>query len=325
MGDVLTRVYRRGALEAEGFPLDDVSDHLARPDTFVWVDISAPSSEQLRDLAGELELHELAVEDALRPHQRPKLDRYPGHFFLSSRAVRIDPGAALAVEIQVDAFLNSRWILTVRQSDEFGAERLVARCDRSADLARFGPGFVLYALLDLVVDDYFTAVEAFDTYYDDIADGIFAEQPLQPSQQRHWFENRRLMVRFHRLVLAMRETVNSLMHREDGILPEGLYPYLRDVYDHVLRVGESTESLRDLMAAILDTNLSLRDYRQNLIVKKVGSWAAIITVAAVITGYYGMNVPYPGAGAVAGVVTSTLLIVLSSVILFILFRRREWL
>ena len=104
------------------------------------------------------------------------------------------------------------------------------------------------------------------------------------------------MVRFHRLVVPMREAVSSLMRREHAAVSEELYPYYQDVYDHILRVSESTDSLRDLVSTIVETNLSLRDYRQNQIVKKVSSWAAIIAVPALITGYYGMNVPYPGSG-----------------------------
>jgi magnesium transporter len=123
----------------------------------------------------------------------------------------------------------------------------------------------------------------------------------------------------------MREAVSSLMRREQEVVSEELYPYYQDVYDHILRVTEATDSLRDLATAIVETNFSLRDYRQNLIVKKVSSWAAIVAVPAMITGYYGMNVPYPGAGQVSGVVVSTLLMLVASVGLYLVFKRRDWL
>jgi magnesium transporter len=108
-------------------------------------------------------------------------------------------------------------------------------------------------------------------------------------------------------------------------VPEELYPYFQDVYDHILRVGESSDALRDLVATIVETNLSLRDYRQNQIVKKVSSWAAIIAVPAAITGYYGMNVPYPGSGEEWGVILSTVTLVVASLSLYLLFRWRSWL
>jgi magnesium transporter len=162
--------------------------------------------------------------------------------------------------------------------------------------------FQLYGLLDVIVDGYFDAVQVFDDYYDAVTEGIFAEQPLAPTQQGHWFDMRRAMVRLHRLVVPLREAISSLMRRENAAVSEGLYPYFQDVYDHILRVSESSDSLRDLVATIVETNLSLRDYRQNQIVKKVSSWAAIVAVPALVTGYYGMNVPYPGSGHVWGVV-----------------------
>ena len=291
----------------------------------VWVDFCGPSKEQLDELAGELGLHELAVEDALGPHQRPKLDRYATHLFLSCHAVRVDVDGGSLEETEIDAFINERWLITVRKDDGFSMDPVLQRWDRSPDLAAHGVSFLLYGLLDVVVDGYFDAVQAFDDYYDEVSDGIFAEHPLDPAQQRHWFEMRRAMVRFHRLAVPMREAVSSLMRREHAAVSEELYPYYQDVYDHILRVSESTDSLRDLVSTIVETNLSLRDYRQNQIVKKVSSWAAIIAVPALITGYYGMNVPYPGSGTDWGVVASLALMVGVSVGLYLLFRRRDWL
>jgi magnesium transporter len=325
MGDALTRVYRGGVLEAEGFAIADLSDHLAEPDTTVWADLRAPSKQQLHELAGELGLHELAVEDALGRHQRPKLDRYATHLFLSCHAVRLRLETASLEESEIDAFVNRRWLITVRKGDGFPIEPVLERWDRSPDLAVHGVSFLLYGLLDVVVDEYFDAVEAFDAYYDEVSDGIFTEHPLDPAQQRRWFEMRRAMVRFHRLVVPTREAVSSLMRREHGVVAEELYPYYQDVYDHILRITEASDSLRDLVSTIVETNLSLRDYRQNLIVKKVSSWAAIIAVPALITGYYGMNLPYPGSGTTWGVVVATALMALVSGGLYLLFKRRDWL
>jgi magnesium transporter len=221
--------------------------------------------------------------------------------------------------------VNRRWLITVRKGDGFPIEPVLERWDRSPDLAVHGVSFLLYGLLDVVVDEYFDAVEAFDAYYDEVSDGIFTEHPLDPAQQRRWFEMRQAMVRFHRVVVPTREAVSSLMRREHGVVAEELYPYYQDVYDHILRITEASDSLRDLVSTIVETNLSLRDYRQNLIVKKVSSWAAIIAVPALITGYYGMNLPYPGSGKTWGVVVATALMTLVSGGLYLLFKRRDWL
>ncbi|MGD9700944.1 MAG: magnesium transporter CorA family protein [Acidimicrobiia bacterium] len=325
MDDSHTRAYRGGVLEAEDFPVAAVSEFLAQPDTFVWVDFCAPSKEQFYELADELGLHELAVEDALNEHQRPKLDHYESHLFLSSHAVRVDAADGRLIETEVDAFINSRWIVTVRKNDGFALTHLLRRWDRSPDLAVHGVSFLLYGLLDEIIDGYFDAINVFDEFYDDVSESIFSERPLDPAEQRQWFQMRRALVRFHRLVVPMRESVSSLMRRELGAVPETLYPYFQDVYDHILRVSESSEALRDLVSTIVETNLSLRDYRQNQVMKKVTSWAAIIAVPTLITGYYGMNVPFPGSGEQSGVIISALLVVVMSAGLYVLFRTRDWL
>lgn len=325
MENTRTRAYRAGVLDAENFPLADVSERLVDADTFVWVDLVDPTREQLGELAGELGLHELAVEDALGPHQRPKLDHYATHLFLSCQAVRVVPDDGELVETEVDAFINHRWLITVRKDQGFSLETALIRWDRSPDMLVHGASFLLYGLLDVIVDQYFDAVQAFDEYYDEVSEGIFSDEPLEPSQQRLWFKMRRSLVRFHRLVVPLREVVSSLMRREHSVVAEDLYPYYQDIYDHVLRVSESSDALRDLVSTIVETNLSLRDYRQNQIMKKVTSWAAIIAVPTLITGYYGMNVPYPGFNQAWGAVASGALTIALSGALFLLFRRRDWL
>jgi magnesium transporter len=312
-------------LKVEDFPLADVSDHLEDPDTVVWVDFCRPTEEDLRDLEEELSLHELAVEDALGAHQRPKVDRYTSHLFLSCHAVRVDPDEGDLVKSEIDAFVGARWLVTVRKDEGFPLDPVLQRWDRSPDLAKNGVSFLLYGLLDVVVDGYFEAVQAFDEFYDEISEQIFSEHPLEPSDQQHWFHMRKALVHFHRLAVPMREVVSGLMRRENTAVSETLYPYFQDVYDHILRVTESTDALRDLISTIVETNLSLRDYRQNLVMKKVTSWAAIIAVPTLITGYYGMNVPYPGFGRTSGVIVSSVLIVVLSVALYMSFRKREWL
>jgi magnesium transporter len=319
-----TRVYRNGVIEAEIFALADVSVFLADDDTVVWVDMCGPTKHELHTLADELGLHELAVEDALSEHQRPKLDHYETHLFLSSHAVRVDESGGLH-KTEIDAFISKRWIITVRKDDGFSLEAVLQRWDRSADLAKYGVSFLLYGLLDVIVDGYFDTVQTFDDFYDDVSEGIFSERPLDPAKQRHWFEMRRALVQFHRLVVPMREAVSGLMRREHTAVDEALYPYFQDVYDHILRVSESTDALRDLVSTIVETNLSLRDYRQNQVMKKVTSWAAIIAVPTLITGYYGMNVPFPGTDERWGWITALSLVVVCSIALYVWFRKREWL
>ena len=323
MGD--TRAYVKGSLDAEGFPVADVSEHLARDGAVVWVDLCDPTKEQLDELAVELGLHELAVEDALEQHQRPKLDHYESHKFLVCHAARFDRDQSTLQTTEIDAFVNERWLITVRKNERFPMDRVTARWDRSSDLAVNGVSFLLYGLLDVVVDEYFTAVNAFDDFYDKVSEELFAEQPLAPSEQQVWFTTRQALMQFRRLVVPMREAISGLMRREQGTIDETMYPYYQDVYDHVIRVNESADALRDLVSTLVETNLSLRDYRANQIMKLVTSWAAIIAVPTLITGWYGMNVPFPGSGETWGVWAAAVLVIVLSAGLFVLFKRRNWL
>jgi magnesium transporter len=325
VGQVQTRMYRKGVLEDEAFAIADVSEHLEEPDAVVWVDLCGPNKHELHELARELGLHELAVEDALGPHQRPKLDHYPTHRFLSCHAVRLDPEGRALDDTEIDAFVGDRWLITVRENDRFSMDAVLRRWDRSSALAIHGVSFLLYGLLDVVIDEYFEVVRAFDEYYDDISESIFDERPLNPAEQRDWFQMRRALVKFNRLVAAMREAVSALLRREQAVVPEDLYPYYQDVYDHILRVTEASDSLRDLVGTMVETNLSLRDFRQNQIVKKVSGWAAVIAVPAAITGFYGMNVPYPGSGETWGFISSVVVLAVASLGLYLLFRWRDWL
>ena len=322
---VCTRAYRKGVLDDQDFPVSDVSDHLARPDTIVWIDLHRPDADVLGELAGELGLHELAVEDALEPHQRPKLDRYATHAFLAAQAVTLDHDAMALRTTEVDAFIGEGWLVTVRADDGFPLDPVLERLERSPELLAVGIGFVVHSLLDVVVDGYFATVEQFDDYYDRVGDSIFRDNPVGLDEQRDWFEMRRALTKFYRLVAPLREALSTLVHREVDVVAKPIQPYFQDLYDHVLVVSESADSLRDLVTSLVEANLSLRDYRQNQVMKKVSSWAAIIAVPTLVTGYYGMNVPYPGSGEGAGVVVATLIMVLLSLSLYVLFKRRDWL
>ena len=319
-----SRVYLKGELEAEGFPLAEVSDHLARPETVVWVDLCNPTSDELEQLKDELGLHELAVEDALEPHQRPKLDHYSTHLFLSCHIVILEPDQVTIAKTEIDAFIGERWFITVRKGNEIDIDIIVKRWDRSADLAVYGVPFLLYGLLDVVADSYFQVIDRFDDFYEGVSEQLFAEQPLDPASQRERFDARQSLVHVHRLVNGLREAVSSLLRRND-LVPTELDPYFQDVYDHLLRASEATDTLRELVSTIVETNLTLRDFRQNQVMKQVTSWAAIIAVPTLITGYYGMNVHYPGINTTWGFLVSLVLLIGCSVALFSVFRRKGWL
>lgn len=321
-----TRAYLGGQLVAEGFPIGDVSEHLdSDPNTVVWVDLCIPQPGDLARLAEQLDFHELAVEDALGTHQRPKLDEYRGHQFLVLRPVWLDTVTGKLTESEVDAFVGERVMITIRKDDRLLIEPVVKMWDDAPVLAAHGVSFMLYGLLDHIVDDYLEVAKTFEGIYDTIGEGLFDEKPLDPLEQEHWFQIRKAMLRFDQLVKSTCEAVNSLIDNDgDGVNGE-MHPYFEDVRDHIICVSESTDVLRVIGATIVDTNLAFRDYQQNLAMKKVTSWAGIIAVPTLITGYYGMNVPYPGESELAGVVVSALLSIAAPALLYVYFKRRDWL
>ncbi|GDY33383.1 magnesium transporter CorA family protein [Gandjariella thermophila] len=320
-----TRLYRNGVLVAENFPAADVSDHLADPSATVWLDMCAPTEDDLATISEELSLHRLAVEDAVHEHQRPKLDRYDTHAFLTAYAARLDAITGRLVTSELAAFVTDRALVTVRKDEHFDIDAVLARWDSATDLAKSGVGFLLHGLLDYVVDGHFEAVQALDEQIEDLEDRVFADHVDHADMQRRSLDLRRSLVALRRVVLPMREVVNSVMRHDFHVCDETLMPYFQDVYDHVLRASEWTESLRDLVSTIRETQLNLQSYRLNIIMKKVTSWAAIIAVPTAVTGFYGQNVPYPGFQQASGFWISTVAILVISGALYVLFRRRDWL
>jgi magnesium transporter len=325
-GTAHNRLYRDGRLALENFPVADISEHLGDHGCLVWLDLCNPTPHDFQVLGAEFGLHELAVEDALTQQQRPKLDRYATHLFLSAYAVALDPATGKLDASEIAVFVTRTALITVRTSDRFGIDTVVARWDSSPDLIAHGVGFLLYALLDHIVDGHFAAVQRLDDDIEELEDLLFADDRQQlHAVQRRSFELRKNLVLLRRIVLPMREVVNALMRRDLDVVTEPMMPYYQDVYDHVLRATEWTESLRDLVTTVLETNLTIQGNRLNLIMKKVTSWAAIIAVPTAITGFYGQNLPYPGAGTQWGFLFSTGLIVALSLLLYSAFKHRDWL
>ena len=319
-----SRCYRQGVLTCEGFSLADVSEHLDES-SVVWVDLCAPGPKDLEVLAEELGLHTLAVEAATSGRQRPKFDRFPGHDFVNAYAVRLDVTTGELVTGEIAAFITPNALVTVRKDDEFPIDGLVTHWDDNPDINQYGIGALVHGLLDFIVDGHFEAVESLDDQIEQLEDLLFDDRPHDRDVQRRSFELRKSLAHLRRVVLPMREVVNSLMRRDVGLVPEQLMPHYQDVYDHVLRATEWTESLRDLVTTIVETNLTIQGNRLNIITKKVTSWAAIIAGPTAITGFYGQNVPFPGFAHGSGFITSSVLIVLMSGVLYLTFRRKDWL
>jgi magnesium transporter len=320
-----TRLYRGGVMEAEGFPVDDISEHLKDPTAVIWLDLRDPDRDDLAVLATEFGLHPLAIEDAVQEHERPKLDRYRSHLFMTAYGVQLSTETGELHTSELAAFITPRALITVRKDDGLDIGSVVAYWDASPDLAKAGVGYLLWGLIDNIVDGHFAAVQSLDETIEGLEDQLFDDQARDRDVQRRTFALRKSLVLLRRVVLPMREVVNSLLRRDLHVVEDPMQPYYQDVYDHVLRATEWTESLRDLVTTILETNLTIQGNRLNVITKKVTSWAAIIAVPTLITGYYGMNVPYPGFGSHWGVLASALIMIVGVGGLYLIFRRRDWL
>lgn len=321
----MTRCYRAGELVDEDFSREKLEEYLSDGQNLVWVDLYRPTPAELQAVGDQLGLHSLALENAATERQRPKFHRYQHHDYLSAYAVRLDADTGELVTAEIAAFIAPKALVTVRKDDRFPVDDLKDHLDQTASFTTHGISALLYGLLDLVVDGHFDTVQALDDQIESLEDLLFDERPHDSTVQRTSFALRKSLVRLRRVVLPMREVVNTLMRRDVDLVPAGMAPYFQDLYDHVLRATEWTDSLRDLVSTIVETNLTLQGNRLNVISKKVTSWAAIIAVPTAITGFYGQNLPYPGFADESGFITSSILIVMLSLVLFITFKRKDWL
>ncbi len=226
----------------------------------------------------------------------------------------------------MSAFVLPRGVVTVRRGTGFDMDQVLQRWQDNADLLKYGPGALVHGLLDFIVDGHFEAVQLLDDQIEALEDTLFDDHAPNKEVQRRTYRVRKDLVELRRVVLPMREVVNAVLrHRQDVDAPAELNSSFDDLYDHVLRAAEWTESLRDLVSTIFETNLSLQDARLNMVMKKLTSWAAIIAIPTAITGYFGQNVPYPGFGHEWGFVLSAALIVGIALGLYTAFKHRDWL
>jgi magnesium transporter len=332
---VKTRLWFGGELKAENFPLADVSNHLNEDGALLWVDLCNPDHDVLCELADEMGFDQHAVEDTVAHAERTKATRYATHTFLTVYATRLGPPGATDLEsrlltARVSIFVLHNGIVSVRheidpQHPVFDIDEVIHRWDENSDLLRMGSPALLHGLLDVVVDGQFDTIQQLDDAIEDIEGDLFDERTLTRKVQCETFRIRKELVELRRVVLPMREVVNTIMRRRaERSETVELDSWYSDLYDHVIRAAEWTESLRDMVTTVFETNLSLQDARLNTIMKKLTGWAAIIAVPTAVTGWFGQNVPYPGFQDTAGVIASAAIIVLMSAALYVVFKRKNW-
>jgi magnesium transporter len=334
-GRVTTRRWEDGKVVEEDFALDEVSERLEHDGALVWVDLCEPDHAALRTLARELGLDPHAVEDAISSGERPKATRHAKHTFLTVYATELDadedqtdPGSreSRLHTSRISAFVLPHGVITVRSSDRFDMAPVLEHWNDDPELLRLGVGALVHGLLDTIVDGHFDTIQRLDDAIESLEDQLFDERGQTHAVQVRTYRLRKELVELRRVVLPMRDVVNAVL-RHRGELADRhteLDGFYDDLYDHVLRASEWTESLRDMITTIFETNLSLQDARLNTVMKKLTGWAAIIAVPTAVTGWFGQNVPYPGFGQMGGVLLSTFVILGGGGLLYVVFRRKGW-
>ena len=265
---------------------EEISDYVHRPDTFVWVALKEPEDAELQEMAKQFELHPLAVEDARHGHQRPKVEEYGDQIFAVLHTAEIHEKEIHVGE--VDIFVGRNFVLSTRRGIEQGFQAVRTRAESEPQLLKHGSGFVFYALIDNVVDRYFPVVDALEVSLEQIEERIFGGSSPRANIEALYDLKRKLMVMRH-AVEPLIEAVHKLYGGRVPQVCQHTQEYFRDVYDHLLRVSQQLDGLRDMVVTALSVNLSMITLEDNKITKRLASYGALIAVPTLIAGIYGMN------------------------------------
>jgi magnesium transporter len=323
-GVINCAAYAEG-VRVQDVSIDEIDDVLRRGDRFVWIGLYEPSEELLKQVQAQFHLHDLAVEDAANAHQRPKLEQYENSLFIVLRTAQLT-GDVRRIEFgETHVFVGSNYIVTVRHGSLRSHVGLRARCECTPQLLAKGPGYVLYALMDFIVDQYLPIVEALEAELLEIEEQVFAEERTGDTTARI-YRLKRSLLSLRRTVSPLVDVCNRLMRFDAPHIPDDTRPYFRDVYDHVLRLNEIIDMQRELLTAALEANLSLLSVAQNEHMKRLSAWAAIIAVPTMIAGIYGMNFHnMPELTWIYGYPVSVALMMLACAGLYYGFKRSGWL
>jgi magnesium transporter len=269
--------------------VEEISDILEQEAAFVWLGLYEPSEELLKKVQEEFGLHDLAVEDAHRAHQRPKLERYGDCIFIVLHTAQLAGDDIDFGETHV--FAGPRYVVTVRHGASLSYAPVRGRCESTPHLLRKGPAFSLYAIMDFVVDNYFPIVEAFEQRLEDLEEAIFAGTAKREATETIYVLKRNLM-RMRRAVSPLLEVCNHLMRYDVKLIPREMHPYLRDVQDHVIRISEDIDNMREMLGTALNANISLLSVGQSEVTRKLAGWGAILAIPTMVGGIYGMNFDY---------------------------------
>ncbi|HTL49689.1 MAG TPA: magnesium/cobalt transporter CorA [Steroidobacteraceae bacterium] len=301
----------------------EIHNYLAKPGCFVWVALLERDPQTLELMQAQFGLHELAVEDAQNGHQRPKIEDYGDSLFVVLHLLEPESDGLRVGE--VDVFAGPNYILTIRSHAEKGFQAVRARCESEPELMSLGSGYVLYALIDAVVDRYFPLLDALETELEGIEDRIFAGGSPRENVEALYGLKQKLGV-FRHAVAPLLEAVNNLYGARASRVSAGMKEYFRDVSDHLQRLNQTIESIRDTIATAIAVNLSMISLEENGTMKRLAAYGALVAVPTLIAGIYGMNFKYmPELGWEYGYLVTMGVMIAVDGYLFYRLRRAKWL
>ena len=303
-----------------------IHDYLAKPDCFVWVALYDPDAATLNQMQEEFDLHPLAVEDARHGEQRAKIEEYPGSLFAVLHMIEtVNNGKEVELrEGQLHIFVGRNYILSVRTGVEKGFQDVRARTEHEPDLLRRGSGYVLYALMDAVVDRYFPVIQSLETELERVEEKIFANQSPRENFERLYELKQRLATIKH----AVGPLLDALSNLHGTRVPQvcaGMQEYFRDISDHLLRLNQTIETIRDTIGTAISVNLSMITLQENEVTKRLAAYAALVAVPTLIAGIYGMNFKHmPELDWELGYWMSLAMMAVIDGVIFFRLRKAKW-
>jgi magnesium transporter len=316
-------VYEDGCRCAGDLPLAGAGEAAQRDGSFVWLGVYEPTEQEFDSVRREFDLHELAVEDAINAHQRPKVERYGDTLLVVLKTVRYVADEEDLETGEILLFVNRDFVVTVRH----GQSRLHdvrLEIENRPDLLRYGTGAVLYAIVDRIVDDYEPVVQSVEADIQQVEHDMFSPDRTNPAERIYTME--REVLDLQRAIMPLGPALDRLARGQFDLIHPELRTYFRDVHDHLLRVNGRIEGFRDLLSSALQANLTQAAVRQNDDMRKISAWVAIFAVPTGVAAIYGMNFKHmPELSWSAGYPAVLGLILLLCVVLYWRFRRSGWL
>ncbi len=316
-------VYEQGRRREGVLALEEAYEACRSPDCFVWIGLHEPTAAEFETVHREFGLHELAVEDAIKAHQRPKLEQYGDSLFVVLKTARYLDHEELVAFGEILLFIGRGFIISVRHG-ETALHDVRLRMEGRPDLLKRGTGSILYGIVDRVVDDYQPVMAGLEVDIQEVEGQVFSD--TRSSAAERIYRLKRTTLELRDAVVPLLDPLSELADGRHDVILEDTGTYLRDVYDHLLRIVDRVESSRDLLTSVLTANLTQVSVRQNEDVRKISAWAAIIAVPTMIVGIYGMNFEHmPELGWTFGYPLVVAVILIVCAFLYVKFRKAGWL